>query len=172
MMSLLRLLPLHTLVAIVRQVVKQPPTPIVEGSPQVKCTRVEGLEILPLEVSVLQVFYMYAQQCPGSQLRECWVALQPHCPCNIAGSGLGPTTWLRRNLTVKAEHQEKKEGVNDASVYSVAALSVLAELLAPLLYVLYVFEKDKVVPLTAHQHHGPRGALPVRPHVSNKNIRK
>lgn len=38
--------------------------------------------------------------------------------------------------------------ISDASVYSVAALSVLAELLAPLLDVLYVSEeKDKVVPL-------------------------
>ncbi|KAG0720365.1 Protein dopey-1 [Chionoecetes opilio] len=152
MMSL-RCLPLHTLVAIVRQVVKQPP--IVEGSQQVKCTRVEGLEILPLEVCVLQVFYVYAQQCPGSQLGECWVALLSmevsskllESCSNIAGSDLGSTTWLRRNLTVKAEHQEKKVGVNDASVYSVAALSVLAELLAPLLDVLYVSEKDKVVPL-------------------------
>lgn len=37
---------------------------------------------------------------------------------------------------------------SDASAYSVAALSVLAELLAPLLDVLYVSEeKDKVVPL-------------------------
>ncbi|KAG0719537.1 Protein dopey-1 [Chionoecetes opilio] len=135
MMSLRYLLPLHTLVATVRQVVKQPP--IVEGSQQVKCTRVEGLE------------------CPGSQLGECWVALLSmevssklleYCS-NIASSGLGSTTWLRRNLTVKAEHQEKKVGVNDASVYSVAALSVLAELLAPLLDVLYVSEKDKVVPL-------------------------
>ncbi|KAG0716776.1 Protein dopey-1 [Chionoecetes opilio] len=148
MMSLRCLLPLHTLVATVRQVVKQPP--IVEGSQQVKCTRVEGLEILPLEVCVLQVFYVYAQQCPGSQLGECWVALLSmevsskllESCSNIAGSGLGSTTWLRRNLTVKAK--------DNASVYSVAALSVLAELLAPLLdvlYVLYVSEKDKVVPL-------------------------
>lgn len=38
--------------------------------------------------------------------------------------------------------------MSDASAYSVAALSVLAELLAPLLDVLYVSEeKDKVVPL-------------------------
>lgn len=184
MMSLLRVLPLHTLVATVRQVVKQPP--IVEGSQQT----------LPLEVSVLQVFYVYAQQCPGSQLGECWASLlsmvkegtltlSPPAQLvllatlnefvqrapqlqekkdvkelqevsskllescsNIAGSGLEPTTWLRRNLTVKTENPEKKEGVNDASVYSVAALSVLAELLAPLLDVLYVSEeKDKVVPL-------------------------
>ncbi|KAG0722830.1 Protein dopey-2 [Chionoecetes opilio] len=62
------------------------------------------------------------------ELQEVSSKLLESCS-NIAGSGLGPTTWLRRNLTVKAEHQEKKVGVNDASVYSVAALSVLAELL-------------------------------------------
>ncbi|XP_045609730.2 protein DOP1A isoform X1 [Procambarus clarkii] len=185
MMALLRVLPLHTLVATVKQVVKQPP--IVDGSKQT----------LPLEVSVLQVFYVYVQQCPGSQLGECWgslltmvkegtLSLTPPAQLlllatlnefvqraslpqekkdikelqevsskllescsNIAGSGLEPTTWLRRNLTVKAESfLEKKDGVNDPSVYSVAALSVLAELLAPLLDVLYVSEeKDKVVPL-------------------------
>ncbi|XP_069939325.1 protein DOP1A isoform X4 [Cherax quadricarinatus] len=184
MMSLLRVLPLHTLVATVKQVVKQPP--IVDGAKQT----------LPLEVSVLQVFYVYVQQCPGSQLGECWgplltmvkegtLSLTPpaqlvllatlnefvqRAPAlqekkdikdlqdvsskllescsNIAGSGLEPTTWLRRNLTVKTENLEKKDGVNDPSIYSVAALSVLAELLAPLLDVLYVSEeKDKVVPL-------------------------
>lgn len=32
-------------------------------------------QTLPLEVSVLQVFYVYAQQCPGSQLGECWFPL-------------------------------------------------------------------------------------------------
>ncbi|XP_042221570.1 protein dopey-1 homolog isoform X2 [Homarus americanus] len=184
MMSLLRVLPLHTLVATVKQVVKQPP--IVDGAK----------ETLPLEVSVLQVFYVYVQQCPGSQLGECWVslltmvkegtlALSPPAQLvllatlnefvqrapplqekkdikelqevsskllescsNIAGSGLEPTTWLRRNLTVRTENLEKKEGINDPSAYSVSALSVLAELLAPLLDVLYVSEeKDKVVPL-------------------------
>lgn len=31
-----------------------------------------SLQGLPLEVSVLQVFYVYVQQCPGSQLGECW----------------------------------------------------------------------------------------------------
>ncbi|XP_069985648.1 protein DOP1A isoform X2 [Penaeus vannamei] len=184
MMSLLRVLPLHTLVATVKQVVKQPP--IVDGAQQ-------GL---PLEVSVLQVFYVYVQQCPGSQLGECWgplltmvkegtIGLSPpaqlvllatlnefvqraaapqekkdmkelqevsgkllECCSSIAGSCLEATTWLRRNLTVKTDTTEKKDGMNDASAYSVAALSVLAELLAPLLDVLYVSEeKDKVVPL-------------------------
>ncbi|ROT61380.1 putative protein dopey-1-like [Penaeus vannamei] len=70
------------------------------------------------------------------------------CCSSIAGSCLEATTWLRRNLTVKTDTTEKKDGMNDASAYSVAALSVLAELLAPLLDVLYVSEeKDKVVPL-------------------------
>lgn len=32
-------------------------------------------QTLPLEVSVLQFFYVYVQQCPGSQLGECWGAL-------------------------------------------------------------------------------------------------
>ncbi|KAG0714670.1 hypothetical protein GWK47_013647 [Chionoecetes opilio] len=60
------LLAAATLVAPSGRLVKQPP--IVEGSQQVKCTRVEGLEILPWRCGVLQVFYVYAQQCPGSQL--------------------------------------------------------------------------------------------------------
>ncbi|KAG0723274.1 Protein dopey-2 [Chionoecetes opilio] len=91
---------------------------------------------------------------PGLSWGECWVALLfpwevsskllESCSSNIAGSGLGSTTWLRRNLTVKAEHQEKK--MRQCTVWR-AALSVLAELLAPLLDVLYVSEKDKVVPL-------------------------
>ncbi|XP_064098626.1 protein dopey-1 homolog [Macrobrachium nipponense] len=154
------------------------------------------LQSLPLEVSVLQVFYVYVQQCPSSQLGECWgpllvmvkegtLTLSPPAQLvllatlnefvqraaplqekkdikelqevsgkllescsNIAGSCLEATTWLRRNLTVKTESADKKDGVNDAVSYSVAALSVLAELLAPLLDVLYVSEeKDKVVPL-------------------------
>ncbi|KAG0720363.1 Protein dopey-1 [Chionoecetes opilio] len=137
MMSL-RCLPLHTLVATVRQVVKQPP--IVEGSQQ----------ILPLEVCVLQVFYVYAQQCPGSQLGECWVALLSmevsskllESCSNIAGSGLGPTTWLRRNLTVKAEHQEKK--MRQCTVWRPECAGGAGW---RSLDVLYVSEKDKVVPL-------------------------
>ncbi|KAG0718742.1 Protein dopey-2 [Chionoecetes opilio] len=144
MMSLRCLLPLHTLVATVRQVVKQPP--IVEGSQQVKCTRVEGLEILPLEVCCRCSTCMRSSV-PGLSCGSAgWPLLSMEVSSkllescsNIAGSGLGSTTWLRRNLTVKAK--------DNASVYSVAALSVLAELLAPLLDVLYVSEKDKVVPL-------------------------
>lgn len=41
MMSLLRVLPLHTLVATVKQVVKQPP--IVEGAKQVTCPTIKLL---------------------------------------------------------------------------------------------------------------------------------
>ncbi|CAL4117004.1 unnamed protein product, partial [Meganyctiphanes norvegica] len=184
MMSLLRVLPLHTLVATVKQVVKQPP--VVEGAKQT----------LPLEVCVLQFFYVYVQQSPPNQLGECWepllslgregpISLSPPAQLvllatlnefvqrappleekkdikelqevtgrllescsNIAGSCLEATTWLRRNLTVKTDAVDKKDDIKDASRYSVAALSVLAELLAPLLDVLYVSEeKEKVVPM-------------------------
>ncbi|KAL7632631.1 UNVERIFIED_CONTAM: hypothetical protein RMT77_017069 [Armadillidium vulgare] len=72
------------------------------------------------------------------------------CVSTIAGSRLEPTTWLRRNLTVRpdlaSEDQETED--NDISSYSVAALSVLADLLASLLDVLYSSEeKERVIPL-------------------------
>uniref|UniRef100_T1J3V3 Uncharacterized protein n=1 Tax=Strigamia maritima TaxID=126957 RepID=T1J3V3_STRMM len=89
---------------------------------------------------------------------------------NIGGACLEQTTWLRRSLAVKAVPQLEVEGnsfdledtsstvtpeltnssdpVNSNSQYSVQALSVLAELVAPLLDVIYVSdEKEKVVPL-------------------------
>lgn len=49
MMSLLRVLPLHTLVATVRQVVKQPP--IVEGSQQVRV-------LSPVQCSIITKIYI------------------------------------------------------------------------------------------------------------------
>ncbi|XP_071956743.1 protein DOP1A-like isoform X2 [Antedon mediterranea] len=90
--------------------------------------------------------------------------------CNlIAGSSLEPTTWLRRNVSVKFEPQKNVigDGTDDedgdnlkdttASVnaknklysqYSVHALTILAELLALLLDLVYGSdEKDKVLPL-------------------------
>ncbi|XP_076054821.1 protein DOP1A isoform X3 [Oratosquilla oratoria] len=188
MLSSLKVLPLHTLVSSVKQVVKQPP--IVEGASQVL-----QIQQVPLEVSVLQFFFVYVQRSSGSQLSECWTSLvgviregssltppaqlvllatlnefvqrAPQLQdkkdmkevqdvagkllesCgNIAGSCLEATTWLRRNLTVRTDTFERKEDEKDDSRYSVAALSVLAELLAPLLDVLYVSEeKDKVIPL-------------------------
>ncbi|NXC46418.1 DOP2 protein, partial [Penelope pileata] len=85
---------------------------------------------------------------------------------NVAGSSLEQTSWLSRNLEVKAQPQVlpdefNTEDVNDTSVapssmvsasapsiYSVQALSLLAEVLASLLDMVYRSdEKEKAVPL-------------------------
>ncbi|PNI55518.1 DOPEY2 isoform 4 [Pan troglodytes] len=85
---------------------------------------------------------------------------------NIAGSSLEQTSWLGRNLEVKAQPQasleesDAEEDLYDAaaasamvsssapSVYSVQALSLLAEVLASLLDMVYRSdEKEKAVPL-------------------------
>ncbi|NXB00796.1 DOP2 protein, partial [Cnemophilus loriae] len=84
----------------------------------------------------------------------------------VAGSSLEQTSWLSRNLEVKAQPQIlpdefNVEDVNDTSVapssmvsasapsiYSVQALSLLAEVLASVLDVVYRSdEKEKAVPL-------------------------
>ncbi|XP_006886789.1 PREDICTED: protein dopey-2 [Elephantulus edwardii] len=85
---------------------------------------------------------------------------------NIAGSSLEQTSWLSRNLEVKAQPQialeesDAEEDVSEAaavssmvsasapSVYSVQALTLLAEVLASLLDMVYRSdEKEKAVPL-------------------------
>ncbi|GAB5576273.1 protein dopey-2 isoform X2 [Prionailurus iriomotensis] len=86
---------------------------------------------------------------------------------NIAGSSLEQTSWLSRNLEVKAQPQisleesDAEEDLCDAtataaamvsasapSVYSVQALSLLADVLASLLDMVYRSdEKEKAVPL-------------------------
>lgn len=86
---------------------------------------------------------------------------------NVAGSSLEQTSWLSRNLEVKAQPQisldesSDKDDLNDTSavpssmvsasapsVYSVQALSLLAEVLASLLDMVYRSdEKEKAVPL-------------------------
>uniref|UniRef100_H3AEA4 DOP1 leucine zipper like protein B n=1 Tax=Latimeria chalumnae TaxID=7897 RepID=H3AEA4_LATCH len=87
---------------------------------------------------------------------------------NIAGSSLEQTSWLSRNLEVKVQPQVSVDEAdpdtsvcNDTStvpssmvsasapsVYSVQALTLLAEVLAPLLDMVYRSdEKDKAVPL-------------------------
>nr|XP_061789665.1 protein dopey-1-like [Nerophis lumbriciformis] len=90
----------------------------------------------------------------------------------IAGSSLEQTTWLRRNLEVKASPQIVIDGANpDAdvedlmltvmeassftpSVYSVHALTLLAEVLAHLLdMVFYSDEKERVIPLLVNIMH-------------------
>uniref|UniRef100_A0A671LRW5 Protein dopey-2-like n=1 Tax=Sinocyclocheilus anshuiensis TaxID=1608454 RepID=A0A671LRW5_9TELE len=79
----------------------------------------------------------------------------------VAGSSLEQTSWLSRNLEVKAQPQvclrgdEDDHDGNDAmvsssapSVFSVQALVLLAEVLAPLLDMVYRSdEKEKAVPL-------------------------
>ncbi|XP_031436903.1 protein dopey-2 [Clupea harengus] len=88
----------------------------------------------------------------------------------VAGSSLEQTSWLSRNLEVKAQPQiclqEEDDDPEDSdlydsvgqastmvsssapSVYSVQALALLAEILAPLLDMVYRSdEKDKAVPL-------------------------
>uniref|UniRef100_A0A3Q1FFB4 DOP1 leucine zipper like protein A n=1 Tax=Acanthochromis polyacanthus TaxID=80966 RepID=A0A3Q1FFB4_9TELE len=90
----------------------------------------------------------------------------------IAGSSLEQTTWLRRNLEVKASPQIVVDGSNleadvedlmltvmeassfTPSVYSVHALTLLAEVLAHLLdMVFYSDEKEKVIPLLVNIMH-------------------
>ncbi|XP_061092649.1 protein dopey-1 isoform X1 [Conger conger] len=90
----------------------------------------------------------------------------------IAGSSLEQTTWLRRNLEVKASPQIVVDGasleadvedlmltVTEASsftpsVYSVHALTLLAEVLAHLLdMVFYSDEKERVIPLLVNIMH-------------------
>ncbi|XP_051869745.1 protein dopey-2 isoform X2 [Pristis pectinata] len=86
---------------------------------------------------------------------------------NVVGSSLEQTSWLSRNLEVKAGPQVYLEDANCdtvedgsfsppsavvsttvASVYSVQALTLLAELLAHLLDIIYRSdEKEKAVPL-------------------------
>uniref|UniRef100_A0AAX7UQQ5 Dopey N-terminal domain-containing protein n=1 Tax=Astatotilapia calliptera TaxID=8154 RepID=A0AAX7UQQ5_ASTCA len=77
----------------------------------------------------------------------------------IAGSSLEQTSWLSRSLEVKVQPQVESllEGSSQAStmvsssapsVYSVQALVLLAEILAPLLDMVYRSdEKEKAVPL-------------------------
>ncbi|XP_036394379.1 protein dopey-1 isoform X2 [Megalops cyprinoides] len=90
----------------------------------------------------------------------------------IAGSSLEQTTWLRRNLEVKPSPQIVVDGasleadvedlmltVTEASsftpsVYSVHALTLLAEVLAHLLdMVFYSDEKERVIPLLVNIMH-------------------
>ncbi|XP_059506163.1 protein dopey-2 isoform X2 [Stegostoma tigrinum] len=86
---------------------------------------------------------------------------------NVVGSSLEQTSWLSRNLEVKAGPQVYLEETNAdviehgsfsppsavvstavASLYSVQALTLLAEVLAPLLDMVYRSdEKEKAVPL-------------------------
>ncbi|KAJ3592581.1 hypothetical protein NHX12_007708 [Muraenolepis orangiensis] len=72
----------------------------------------------------------------------------------VAGSSLEQTSWLSRNLEVKNQPQRSRSQTSTMisssapSVYSVQALALLAEILAPLLDMVYRSdEKEKAVPL-------------------------
>ncbi|KAM6181961.1 protein DOP1A isoform 5-T5 [Erethizon dorsatum] len=90
----------------------------------------------------------------------------------IAGSSLEQTTWLRRNLEVKPSPKIMIDGTNlesdvedmlspametsniTPSVYSVHALTLLSEILAHLLdMVFYSDEKERVIPLLVNIMH-------------------
>ncbi|XP_072317403.1 protein DOP1A [Eucyclogobius newberryi] len=90
----------------------------------------------------------------------------------VAGSSLEQTTWLRRNLEVKPSPQIVVDGANletdvedlmltvmeassfTPSLYSVHALTLLAEVLAHLLdMVFYSDEKERVIPLLVNIMH-------------------
>ncbi|XP_033619253.1 protein dopey-1 isoform X10 [Fukomys damarensis] len=90
----------------------------------------------------------------------------------IAGSSLEQTTWLRRNLEVKPSPKIMVDGTNlesdvedmlspametsniTPSVYSVHALTLLSEILAHLLdMVFYSDEKERVIPLLVNIMH-------------------
>uniref|UniRef100_A0A5K1VI03 DOP1 leucine zipper like protein B n=1 Tax=Callithrix jacchus TaxID=9483 RepID=A0A5K1VI03_CALJA len=158
-----------TLLHLVKEVVKRPPQ--VKGDD----------EKSPLvDIPVLQFCYAFLQsmlndfvtRTPNLESKKDQKDLQEitqkilEAVGNIAGSSLEQTSWLSRNLEVKAQPQasleesDAEEDLYDAaaasamvsssapSVYSVQALSLLAEVLASLLDMVYRSdEKEKAVPL-------------------------
>ncbi|KAG2468580.1 DOP1 protein, partial [Polypterus senegalus] len=164
----------ETVIQTVKEVLKQPPAIAKEK------------KHLSLEVCMLQFFYAYVQRVlnefilknPNLENKKDQRDLQDvthkvvEAIGNIAGSSLEQTTWLRRNLEVKASPQIVVDGssletdVEDLmltvaeassftpSVYSVHALTLLAEVLAHLLdMVFYSDEKERVIPLLVNIMH-------------------
>ncbi|XP_048456543.1 protein dopey-1 isoform X8 [Rhincodon typus] len=159
----------ETVIQTVKEVLKQPPLSTKEKKQ------------VPEEVCMLQFFYAYVQRVlnefimknPNLENKKDQRDLQDithkivEAVGTIAGSSLEQTTWLRRNLEVKASPQILVEGNNlerdvegitltpvmetssiTPSVYSVHALTLLAEVLAHLLdMVFHSEEKEKVIPL-------------------------
>uniref|UniRef100_A0A0K8T476 Protein dopey-1 n=2 Tax=Lygus hesperus TaxID=30085 RepID=A0A0K8T476_LYGHE len=85
------------------------------------------------------------------ELQEITVKLIESCT-TIVGACLEQTTWIRKNLAVREEDpivtpdKEDKSGSNSLGAYSISALNVLAQLLAPLLDVTFGSqEKERVV---------------------------
>ncbi|KAF7692896.1 hypothetical protein HF521_010506 [Silurus meridionalis] len=141
----------ETVMQMVKEVLKQPPAIAKEK------------KHLSLEVCMLQ----FLRLCSEDVTHKIVEAIG-----TIAGSSLEQTTWLRRNLEVKPSPQIVVEGaglesdVEDLmltvmeassftpSVYSVHALTLLAEVLAHLLdMVFYSDEKERVIPLLVNIMH-------------------
>ncbi|XP_046668094.1 protein dopey-1 homolog isoform X3 [Homalodisca vitripennis] len=118
----------------------------------------------PAQFLLVGVLSQFVNRCPAladkkdvRDLQDITAKLVESCS-QIAGANLEQTTWLRRNLAVKEEEvpqppsPECTDKYNSATTsvaqYSVAALTVLAQLLAPLLDVSYGSqEKERVVTL-------------------------
>ncbi|KAK3576489.1 hypothetical protein CHS0354_034162 [Potamilus streckersoni] len=129
---------------------------------------------------LLQILYEFVMKTPAMEDKKNLKELQEisqkllEAVAFIAGSSLEQTTWLRRNYAVKPGPQaditdpddmnliddgvqvatrrvkEPDPSTNLDSKYSVQALMLLAELMAPLLDVIYSSdEKDKVAPFLA-----------------------
>ncbi|OQR69932.1 protein dopey-1-like, partial [Tropilaelaps mercedesae] len=137
----------------------------------------EGLQQLnnvpPVQFHLLAILHEYVQKAPLIEERKDQKDLQEIAQklieniSSIASASLEQTTWLRRTLAVKSgvqqditDHEDQDlvdaikikppsvENYANLSAYSVQALFVLAEFLAPVLDIVYVSEdKDKVVPL-------------------------
>uniref|UniRef100_A0A3Q3L0K3 DOP1 leucine zipper like protein A n=1 Tax=Mastacembelus armatus TaxID=205130 RepID=A0A3Q3L0K3_9TELE len=164
----------ETVMQTVKEVLKQPPA------------IAKDKKHLSLEVSMLQFFYAYVQRVlnefilknPNLESKKDQRELQDvthkivEAIGTIAGSSLEQTTWLRRNLEVKASPQIVVDGTSlesdvedlmltvmeassfTPSVYSVHALTLLAEVLAHLLdMVFYSDEKERVIPLLVNIMH-------------------
>ncbi|CAH1798849.1 unnamed protein product, partial [Owenia fusiformis] len=163
---------------------KTPSGQLVDSWPALLGLLKEGLQLglLPQgQFLLLAILNEFVQKCPmleerknQKDLQEITQKLLEACS-NIAGSSLEQTTWLRRNLAVKPGPQSEvinsiEEDVEDHlpppvvesvaketpnySQYSVQALIILADLVAPMLDVVYASdEKDKVGPfLVAIMH--------------------
>ncbi|XP_069788305.1 protein DOP1A isoform X2 [Narcine bancroftii] len=159
----------ETVIQTVKEVLKQPPASIKEKKQL-------SLEVCMLQffyAYVQRVLNEFIMKNPNLESKKDQRDLQDvthkivEAIGTIAGSSLEQTTWLRRNLEVKVSPQILIEGnsmerdVEDImltpvmeissvapSVYSVHALTLLAEVLAHLLdMVFHSDEKEKVIPL-------------------------
>ncbi|EEC12059.1 protein dopey-1, putative [Ixodes scapularis] len=186
LVSAIKVLPMDSVVQVVRQVLRQPPptshdkkhtpgTQLLESWSALLGLWKDGLQLtaLPLvQFHLLGLLNEFVQRAPLLEDKKDQKDLQDitqkviEACSTVASACLEQTTWLRRNLAVRPGPQPDilgsdadPEGIESPpstsnfatsshAQYSVQALSVLAEFLAPVLDVVYVSEeKEKVVPL-------------------------